>query len=77
MNLSELKNGEDAIIVKLDFDDKKIKRHLLDMGLTKNTIVKMKLNTDNGVIVVLREADLGIGKSDASKIKVKTLNNKY
>ena len=75
MNLSELKNGEDAIIVKLD--DKKIKRHLLDMGLTKNTIVKMKLNTDNGVIVVLREADLGIGKNDASKIKVKTLNNKY
>ena len=39
MNLSKLKVGEKAKVVKLNVTDKEVRRHLLDMGLTRGVIV--------------------------------------
>ena len=42
MKLSSLKVGQEARIIKLDVSNKEIRRHLLDMGLTRGVIVKIK-----------------------------------
>ena len=42
MNLDEVKIGQKAKIVRLNLQNKEIRRHLLDMGLTRGTEVKVK-----------------------------------
>ena len=42
MVLSELKVGDRAKIVKLNVENREIRRHLLDMGLTRGVEVKVK-----------------------------------
>ena len=41
-NLSDLKIGQKAIVKKLNFENKEIRRHLLDMGVTRGVQVKVK-----------------------------------
>ena len=42
MKLGELKVGEKAKVLKLNIADRQIKRHLLDMGITRGVEVKIK-----------------------------------
>ena len=42
MRLGELKVGEKAKVLKLNIADRQIKRHLLDMGITRGVEVKIK-----------------------------------
>ena len=42
MKLDELKVGDKARVIKLDVDNKEIRRHLLDMGVTRGVVVKVK-----------------------------------
>lgn len=73
--LSELKVGEKAKIVQLDIQNKEIRRHLLDMGLTKNTIVKIKKIAPMGdpIDLELRDYELCVSKSDLEQINVEVI----
>ena len=42
MNLDEVKIGQKAKIIRLNLQNKEIRRHLLDMGLTRGTEIKVK-----------------------------------
>ena len=45
-NLSDLKIGQKAKVIKLNEDNKAIRRHLLDMGITRGTKITIKkINT--------------------------------
>ena len=41
-NLSDLKIGQKAKVIKLNEDNKAIRRHLLDMGITRGTKITIK-----------------------------------
>lgn len=72
MKLSDLKIGQEAKVTKLNIDKKDVKRHLLDMGLTKGTTVRIKKSTPMGdpITIELRGYELCVGKADLEKIDV-------
>ncbi len=73
--LSDLKVGQKCIILKLNEDNKEIRRHLLDMGVTKDTIVTIKKVAPMGdpIDISLRDYELCICKNDLSKIEVEVI----
>ena len=75
MKLSELKVGQKAEIVSINVSDRKIRRHLLDMGLTKGTEVKIKKIAPMGdpIDIELRDYQLCIRKADLSQIEVEVI----
>ena len=78
MKLGELKVGQEAKVLKLDVQDKEIRRHLLDMGLTRGVTVKIKKIAPMGdpIDIALRDYELCIGKADLHQIEVEVLKNK-
>ncbi len=72
MNLSELEVGQKAKVLKLNIDDKQIKRHLLDMGITRGAIIKVKKIAPMGdpIDIELRDYELCIRKADLTQIEV-------
>ena len=74
-NLSELKVGQRAIVTKLNEPDKAIKRHLLDMGLTRGVLVEVKKIAPMGdpIDINLRDYELRISKKDLSKVEVEVV----
>ena len=77
MDLSNFKVGQEARLVKLNIKNKKTRRHLLDMGLTRGTIVKIKKISPMGdpVDIELRDYELCIGKSELKNIQVEVINS--
>ena len=75
MRLSKLKVGQEAKVIKLDIKDKETRRHLLDMGLTRGVIVKIKKIAPMGdpIDIELRGYELCIGKSDLKDIEVEVI----
>ena len=75
MKLSKLKVGQEAKVIKLDVKDKETRRHLLDMGLTRGVIVKIKKIAPMGdpIDIELRGYELCIGKSDLKNIDVEVI----
>ena len=75
MKLSSLKVGQEAKIVSLEVTNKEIRRHLLDMGLTRGVIVKIKKVAPMGdpIDLELRGYELCVGKSDLDKIEVEVV----
>lgn len=75
MLLSELNVGQRAKIVKLNFDNKEIRRHLLDMGLTRGTEVEIRKKAPVGdpIDIKLRDYELCISKSDLSQIEAEVI----
>ena len=73
--LYDLKVGQKCIILKLNEENKEIRRHLLDMGVTKDTIVTIKKVAPMGVPIdiSLRDYELCICKNDLSKIEVEVI----
>ena len=76
MILSELDIGQKAKIVKLNVENKEIRRHLLDMGLTRGTKIQIKKKAPIGdpIDIQLRDYELCISKSDLSQIEVEVIN---
>ena len=76
MVLSKLNVGQRAKIVKLNVQNKEIRRHLLDMGLTIGTKIEIKKKAPMGdpIDIKLRDYELCISKSDLSQIEVEVLN---
>lgn len=75
MYLNELNVGQKARIEKLEIKSKEIRRHLLDMGLTRGTEVEIKKKAPMGdpIDVKLRDYELCISKSELSQIKVEVI----
>lgn len=75
MKLSELNVGQKAKILNLDVKNREIKRHLLDMGLTRGVEVTIKKKAPMGdpIDIELRDYELCISKSDLSQIDVEVL----
>ena len=75
MKLDELKVGQKAKVIKLDVENKEIRRHLLDMGITRGVEVKIKKITPMGdpSDIELRDYELCIRKADLNKIEVEVV----
>ena len=73
--LSDLKVGQRARVLKLNETNKAIRRHLLDMGVTRDTIVTIKKIAPMGdpIDISLRDYELCICKDDLSKIEVEII----
>ena len=71
--LDKLKVGQKCQVVSIDITDKKRKRHLLDMGVTRGTNIKIKRIAPMGdpVSIELRGYILCVSKKDLSQITVK------
>lgn len=72
--LSNMKKGQSGIVENINFNDEENKRkiHLLEMGLTKGTKIKVKKVAPTGdpISIELRGYELCISKKDASRIIV-------
>ena len=75
MVLSELNVGQKARLVKLNVRNKEIRRHLLDMGLTRGVEVQIKKKAPVGdpIDIELRDYELCISKSDLEQIEVEVI----
>lgn len=75
MKLDELKVGQKGKVIKLDVENKEIRRHLLDMGITRGVEVKIKKITPMGdpIDIELRDYELCIRKADLNKIEVEVV----
>lgn len=73
--LSDLVVGQKAKILKLNETNKAIRRHLLDMGVTRDTIVTIKKIAPMGdpIDISLRDYELCICKNDLNKIEVEII----
>lgn len=73
--LSELVVGQTARVITLNETNKEIRRHLLDMGLTRKVVVTIKKVAPMGdpIDISLRDYELCICKADLSKIEVEVL----
>ena len=70
--LAQLKKGQQATIIKINIQKREQKRHLLDMGLTKGTKVKIKKIAPMGdpISIELRGYELCVSKKELSQIVV-------
>ena len=75
MKLSELEVGQKAKVLKLNIENKQIKRHLLDMGITRGVNVKIKKIAPMGdpIDIELRDYELCIRKADLAQIEVEVI----
>ena len=70
--LSDLKVGQKAKVLRINETNKAIKRHLLDMGETREVEVIIKKIAPMGdpINIYLRDYELCICKANLSKIEV-------
>ena len=73
--LSDLKVGQKAKVLRLNETNKEIRRHLLDMGVTRDTIITVKKIAPMGdpIDISLRDYELCICKNDLSRIEVEVI----
>lgn len=76
MILSKLNVGQKAKIISLNVQNKEIRRHLLDMGLTRGTKIEVRKKAPMGdpIDIKLRDYELCISKSDLSQIEVEVID---
>ena len=77
--LDKLKIGEDAIIESIEWDDKALRSHILDMGLTPGVEVTLIKTAPMGnpLEIRLRGYELTIRKEDAAKIKIENIHKAH
>ena len=70
--LDKLKRGQEAIVLEININERKRKKHLLDMGLTRGVKVKIKKIAPMGdpVSIELRDYELCVSKKELSQIIV-------
>lgn len=76
-NLSDLEVGQKGKVIRLKIVDKKIRRHLLDMGITRGTVVEIKKIVPMGdpIDIKLRDYELCIRKADLKQIEVERIDS--
>lgn len=74
-DLSKLKKGQRAKVLEINLDKKEMRRHLLDMGITKGTEILIKKIAPMGdpVDIELRGYELCIRKEEMRNIKVEVI----
>lgn len=74
-NLAQLKVGQKGKILSLEEENQKIRRHMLDMGMTVGVTIEVKKIAPLGdpIDISLRDYELCICKKDLSKIIVEVL----
>lgn len=75
MKLSELKVGQSAKVLRLNEENRAIRRHLLDMGITKGVLITIKKVSPMGdpIDIQLRDYELCLRKKDLAKIEVEVI----
>lgn len=75
MKLSNLKINKKARVISIDILNSLVKRHLLEMGLTKGTLIKVTKIAPMGdpISIELRGYELAIRKEEAKFIEVEVL----
>ncbi len=70
ITLDRLKKGQVCKVLSINIKDRARKRHLLDMGLTKGTIIKVKRIAPMGdpISIELRGYILCVSKLDLQQI---------
>ena len=73
--LSELLVGQSAKVLKLNEQNKAIRRHLLDMGITRGVEITIKKVAPMGdpIDLQLRDYELCLRKEDLTKIEVEVI----
>ena len=73
--LSDLKVGQKAKVLKLNEQNKAIRRHLLDMGITRGVEITIKKVAPMGdpIDLQLRDYELCLRKEDLRKIEVEVM----
>ena len=74
-HLSDLKIGQRAKVLGIHMDKPDVRRHLLDMGITRGVEVKIKKIAPMGdpIDIKLRDYDLCIRKADLNQIEVEVI----
>ncbi len=74
-NLAMLKVGEKARVVKINETNKEIRRHLLDMGITRGVEITVKKIAPMGdpIDILLRDYELCIRKADLKNIMIEVI----
>ncbi|MCD8024095.1 MAG: ferrous iron transport protein B [Candidatus Gastranaerophilales bacterium] len=77
--LDKLKIGHDAVITSIDCDDRALRRHILDMGLTPGVEVTLVKTAPMGnpLEIRLRGYELTLRKEDAAKIKITNIHDAH
>ena len=77
--LDKLKIGHDAVIKEINCDNKALRRHILDMGLTQGVEVTLIKTAPlgNPLEIRLRGYELTIRKEDASKIVIENIHKAH
>ena len=75
-SIADLKIGQAAIVKNLNIKDKQIRRHLLDMGITRDVKIKIKKIAPMGdpIDIELRGYELALRKADLKQIEVEVIN---
>jgi len=76
MYLGELKVGQRAKVIQLEVQNKEVRRHLLDMGLTRGIEVEVikKAPMGDPIDIKIRDYELCISKENLNQIKVEVIN---
>jgi Fe2+ transport system protein FeoA len=74
-HLSDLKKGQKAVVIDFHNDNAALRRHLLDMGITKGVVVEIKKIAPLGdpIDIKLRGYELAIRRDDLKGIDIKVL----
>jgi Fe2+ transport system protein A len=74
-HLSDLNKGQKAIVIDFHNDNAALRRHLLDMGITKGVVVEVKKVAPLGdpVSIKLRGYELAIRRVDMRGIDIQVL----
>ena len=74
-NLSDLKIGQKGRVLRIEGTNRAIKRHLLDMGITKGVKITVRKVAPLGdpIDISLRDYELCIRKEDLAQISVEVL----
>ena len=74
-SLADLEIGQAAVVRKINVKEKKIRRHLLDMGITRDVKVRIKKIAPMGdpISLELRGYELVLRKGDLKQIEVEVI----
>ena len=79
LTLADLEIGKDAVIEAIECEDKALRRHILDMGLTPGieiTLIKTA-PLGNPIEIRVRGYELTLRKEDAANIKIKDVHDAH
>lgn len=79
ITLDKLTKGKDAVIVSIECEDKSLRKHILDMGLTPGVEVTLIKTAPMGdpLEIRVRGYELTLRKDDASKIRVNKIHDAH